>query len=103
MALGQRSAYERSTDMDLMCYRTELGVVCRVEGDLDCSNVGQFLSSAGDLIDHGQVVFDLSEVPFVDSAGVAALLGAVRNIRRWGGDAVICSPRSSTNRVLSAV
>lgn len=50
-----------------------------------------------------QVIFELSGVPFVDSTGLGALAGTIRPIREWGGDAVVCSPRPSVNRVFEIV
>ena len=50
-----------------------------------------------------QVVFSLQDVPFIDSAGLGALIGAIRRIREMSGDAVVCSPRPSVDRVLQIV
>jgi anti-anti-sigma factor len=49
------------------------------------------------------VIFDLSGVPFLDSARLGALIGAGRRIRDTGGEAVICAPRPSVNRVWEMV
>ena len=45
--------------------------ICRPVGELDAYTVGQFRESLGDLASTGRLLIDLSEVPFMDSAGLA--------------------------------
>jgi len=71
--------------------------VCRPVGELDAYTVGQFRQSLADLADTNQLVIDLSDVPFMDSAGLGALIGGIRGVRDSGGDvAVACSGETLT-------
>ena len=71
--------------------------VCRPVGELDAYTVGQFRQALADLADTHQLVIDLSEVPFMDSAGLGALIGGIRGVRDGGGDvAVACSQETLT-------
>lgn len=45
-------------------------------------------------------MFDLSDVPFVDSAGMGALIAAVRRVRQGGGQAMVVSTRANVVRLL---
>jgi anti-sigma B factor antagonist len=83
--------------------KTESGLVCHVVGNLETLTVGEFREAMAEVGAHSQVVVDLSAVPFVDSAGLGALIGAVRHIRESGGDVVVCGPRPSVARVLDLV
>ncbi|HTW08607.1 MAG TPA: STAS domain-containing protein [Acidimicrobiales bacterium] len=82
---------------------TEAGVVCQVMGNLENLTVGDFREDLAQLPPEARVIFDLSAVPFVDSSGLGALIGAIRRIREHGGDAVVCSVRPSVGRVLELV
>jgi anti-sigma B factor antagonist len=74
--------------------------VFHVEGNLESENLTRFRASVAALRAGHDVVFDLRDVAFVDSAGLGALIGAVRRVRENGGDAVICRPRPSVRRAL---
>jgi anti-sigma B factor antagonist len=74
--------------------------VCYIDGNLESETVPRFRASVARVQAGHDVVFDLQHVPFVDSAGLGALLGAVRRIRENGGNAVISRPRPSVRRAL---
>lgn len=67
--------------------------VCRPHGDLDAFTVVRFREAIAEIPSDSIVIFDLSGVPFIDSAGLGALVGGIRRIRDLGGEAVV-----STNR-----
>jgi anti-sigma B factor antagonist len=75
-------------------------VVCYIEGNLESETVAGFRASVATLGPGSNVVFDLHQVPFVDSVGLGSLVGAARRIRESGGDAVVSRPRPSVRRVL---
>lgn len=78
-------------------------LVCHLEGNLEQVSAPQFREAVAGLPNKRRVVFELSAVPFVDSAGIGALIGAVRRIREMGGDVALCSPRPSIDRVFQLV
>ncbi len=80
--------------------QTRSYAVLYVEGNLESEDLTRFRASAAALLAGSNVVFDLRDVAFVDSAGLGALIGAVRRVRENGGDAVICRPRPSVRRAL---
>jgi anti-anti-sigma factor len=81
----------------------EAGVVCHLTGNLEHLTVVDFRESVAHLCDAKKLIFELSAVPFVDSAGLGALIGAVRRTRELGGEAVVCAARPSVQRVLEMV
>jgi anti-sigma B factor antagonist len=59
---------------------------------LDLSTVQQFKQQIGAAIGEAQnVILDLSNVAFVDSSGLGAILSCVRDLTASGGDLKICS------------
>ena len=59
--------------------------VCRPVGELDAYTVGQFRESLAELSSAPRLLIDLSAVPFMDSAGLGALIGGIRRAREAGG------------------
>ncbi|MCB0977373.1 MAG: STAS domain-containing protein [Acidimicrobiales bacterium] len=74
--------------------------LCRPVGELDAYTVAAFRQSLGELATHPQVVIDLSEVPFMDSAGLGALIGGIRRAREHGGEVAVACSRPTLTRLL---
>lgn len=68
-------------------------VVAVIPGEeLDASNIKEFKASVESLLESNtKVVFDLSELQFVDSSGCGVLLSCLRNMNGSGGDLKLCS------------
>ena len=62
--------------------------------------MGQFRESLGELASEPKLLIDMSEVPFVDSAGLGALIGGIRRAREAGGDVAVCCNRPTLVRLL---
>lgn len=74
--------------------------VCRPVGELDAYTVSSFRDALGRLAASQKLLIDLSEVPFVDSAGLGALIGGIRRTREAGGDVAVCCNRPTLVRLL---
>ena len=74
--------------------------VCRPVGELDAYTVGQFREALGELASRPKLLIDMSAVPFVDSAGLGALIGGIRRARESGGDVAVCCKRATLVRLL---
>src|SRR4051812_23630461 len=74
--------------------------ICRPVGELDAFTVGQFRESLTELGGGGRLLIDLSGVPFLDSAGLGALIGGVRRARESGGDVAVYGARPAVARLL---
>lgn len=75
--------------------------ICRPIGELDM--IGAELlrrAGAGLLSTGGSVVIDLSDVTFIDSAGLCALVGLARRSSEGGGNVRCVGARRSVGRVL---
>jgi stage II sporulation protein AA (anti-sigma F factor antagonist) len=72
-------------------------------GDLD-TDVAHVLASALEASTTGRrltIVLDLSEVSFLDSAGLRLLLDVRARVRRADGDVYICDPSPIASRVIA--
>jgi anti-sigma B factor antagonist len=74
--------------------------LCRPVGELDAYTVTDFRQSLGELATRPAVVIDLSEVPFMDSAGLGALIGGIRRARENGGEVAVACSRPTLTRLL---
>ncbi len=74
--------------------------VCRPMGELDAYTVGQFRESLAELAGADRLLIDLSDVPFMDSAGLGALIGGIRRAREAGGDVAVACSRPTLTRLL---
>jgi anti-sigma B factor antagonist len=74
--------------------------LCRPEGELDAYTVGTFRETLAELTDTRHLLIDLSDVPFMDSAGLGALIGGIRRTREAGGDVAVACGRPTLTRLL---
>jgi anti-sigma B factor antagonist len=74
--------------------------ICRPVGELDAFTVSQFRQALAELASSKQLVIDMSGIPFVDSAGLGALIGGIRRTRELGGDVAVACDRPTLVRLL---
>jgi anti-sigma B factor antagonist len=86
--------------LDIQVDRADGYTVCRPVGELDAFTVSQFRQALADLVSKKQLVIDMSSVPFVDSAGLGALIGGIRRSRELGGDVAVACSRPTLTRLL---
>jgi anti-sigma B factor antagonist len=86
--------------LDIQVERSNDYTVCRPVGELDAYTVGQFRESLAELAGDERLLIDLSSVPFMDSAGLGALIGGIRRAREAGGDVAVACSRPTLTRLL---
>lgn len=71
-------------------------------GELDMDTVPELAGVLDPLVENGpsEVVLDFSGLSFIDSSGIAILVGAQNRLRDQGRRLVVRSPRSQAVRVL---
>ncbi|RMG44469.1 MAG: anti-sigma factor antagonist [Acidobacteria bacterium] len=58
---------------------------------LDASNAAEFKQTIAPILEkHSKVVFDMSQLRFVDSSGLGAILSCLRQLNARGGDLKLC-------------
>lgn len=80
--------------------RETAATVCRPSGELDAHSVQTFRDSLATLAGETNVVIDLGGVPFMDSAGLGALIGGIRKVREADGEVVVVCDRAAVLRLL---
>lgn len=75
-------------------------VVLRVAGELDSFTASELRAGITQLLGSEGTILDIRDVPFVDSAGLGALVGGIRRLREAGGSVAVCCTRSSVLRLL---
>lgn len=74
--------------------------LCRPVGELDAYTVNEFREALVGLATAPRILIDLSAVPFMDSAGLGALIGGIRRVREAGGDVAVACSRPTLTRLL---
>lgn len=77
--------------------------VCRPVGELDAYSAPGVRECLALLTSVPKLVVDLSEVPFIDSAGLVALVAGIRRVREGGGRVVVCSAQRHVQGLLDVV
>jgi anti-sigma B factor antagonist len=85
---------------DIIIEKNDGYTVLRPTGELDAFTVAGFRQVLSGLAPSSSVVMDLTNVTFLDSAGLGALVGGIRRVREGEGSVAVASGRSSTDRVL---
>ena len=75
-------------------------IVLTPVGKLDALTVSRFRQEVAQAAVGSQVVIDMSGVPFVDSSGLGALIGAIRRARELDGEVAVACNRPSVERLL---
>lgn len=75
-------------------------LVCRPVGELDAFTVSHFRQALAEVASSPQLIIDMSAVPFVDSAGLGALIGGIRRARELGGEVAVACNRATLVRLL---
>lgn len=86
--------------LEIQVEHTDRYTLCRPVGELDAYTVGQFRDSLSELATVQRLLIDLSEVPFMDSSGLGALIGGIRRAREADGDVTVACSRPTLTRLL---
>ena len=74
--------------------------ICRPIGELDAFTVSQFRQALSEMASSKRLLIDMSGIPFVDSAGLGALIGGIRRTRELGGEVAVACNRPTLVRLL---
>lgn len=86
--------------LDIRITEQEGHVACQPVGELDAYTVPAFREALAGLGSVPRLLIDLSEVPFMDSAGLGALIGGIRRVRESGGEVAVACARPALTRLL---
>ena len=100
MFTGGRSGYHAPV-LEIRVDRSdpEFVQLC-AEGELDAYSVAQFREAFAELGSEPRLIVNLSEVQFMDSAGLGALIGGIRKVRENEGRIAVFCDRANITRLL---
>jgi len=70
---------------------------------LDAQTAQEFRLKASEVLDAPKVLLDLSEVCFVDSSGLGAILACMRQVRAASGEFALCGLRPQVRATVELV
>lgn len=79
--------------------------IVKLEGDhLDASTHAKFIQQLKPVTDqYSKIVFDISQLQFIDSSGIGVILGTMRRARATGGDVKLACPTDSITSIFNLV
>lgn len=86
--------------MDVHVDTADEVITCRPVGELDAASVADFRAALAGLANGSNLIIDLGGVPFMDSAGLGALIGGIRRTREAGGEVALVCSRPTLLRLL---
>ena len=86
---------ERGIMLEISIEGTNDFSLCRPSGEIDAYTVDQFRDALSSLATVSKLLIDLSDVPFMDSAGLGALIGSIRKAGENDGHIVVSCGRES--------
>lgn len=86
--------------LEVQEYEVKGKPVCRPIGEIDAYTVADFRKALEGLVEKKSLVIELSGVPFMDSAGLGALIGGIRRVRENGGEVAVSCSHPSLVRLL---
>mgnify|MGYP001445268883 CR=1 FL=1 len=86
---------ERGIMLEISIEGTNDFSLCRPSGEIDAYTVDQFRDALSSLATVSKLLIDLSDVPFMDSAGLGALIGSIRKAGENDGQIVVSCGRES--------
>jgi len=86
--------------LEIEVTHNEQYTLCRPVGELDAYTVGTFREALAQLATVRRLLIDLSDVPFMDSSGLGALIGGIRRAREAEGEVTVACSRPTLTRLL---
>lgn len=89
--------------LDITTAATDGGALVSVVGEVDVSCADELRAEIDAQLSQGidgELVVDLSQVPYIDSTGIGVLVGAAHRAQEAGGTLVVARPQRNVARVL---
>lgn len=97
---GAMTARENEPGFSVTTHHDSDPAVMVVVGELDSFTACDLRAGVAVVLGRQGTIIDIRQVPFVDSAGLGALVGGIRRLREAGGSVALCCDRSSVLRLL---
>lgn len=91
---------QNETNFDVLVADDGDEAVISVAGELDSFTACELRAGITGMLGRKATVIDIRDVPFVDSAGLGALMGGIRRLREAGGEVALCCTHPGVLRLL---
>ena len=90
--------------MDLRIKKRRQALICHLQGELDLHTVQAFKNAIDKAVEENDkvnsLIIVLSEVDFIDSSGLGAILTQYRRFEEKGGQVILVQPKNMVCKVL---
>lgn len=91
---------QNATNFSLLVAGDGDEAVINIAGELDSFTACDLRAGITDVLGRQATIIDIRDVPFIDSAGLGALMGGIRRLREAGGDVALCCTHAGVLRLL---
>lgn len=91
---------QNETKFSLLVVDDAEAAVISAAGELDSFTACELRAGITGVLGRQATIIDLRDVPFVDSAGLGALMGGIRRLREAGGNVALCCTHPGVLRLL---
>lgn len=91
---------QHETEFSLLVVDQGEEAVISAAGELDSFTACELRAGITDVLGRPATIIDIRDVPFVDSAGLGALMGGIRRLREAGGNVALCCTHGGVLRLL---
>lgn len=77
-------------------------LICKINGDFDAYHSAEIKKQIKEKMENStvnKIVIDMSDVPYIDSAGLGAMVAILKDARHLGKEIVLLSPRQNVRRI----
>ena len=87
----------------LSCEKNRNTLIARLSGELDQREAAEIRKELDSILEDGQIrrlIFDLSQLRFMDSSGIGLIIGRYKRLKRRNGIVAVTGLDERMNRIL---
>ncbi|HOJ88981.1 MAG TPA: STAS domain-containing protein [Pseudothermotoga sp.] len=77
-------------------------LICKIEGDFDAyhsADIKKMIKEQMEKSNNTKIVLDMSNVPYIDSAGLGTMVSLLKDARNLDKELILCSLRQNVKRI----
>lgn len=90
-------------DIKVKFEQQQMKLICKIDGDFDAyhsADIKKMIKEQIETSNHRKLVIDMSDVPYIDSAGLGTMVAILKDARNYGKEVILTSMRQNVKRIL---
>jgi len=89
-------------DIKVKFEQQQMKLICKIDGDFDAyhsADIKKMIKEQIETSNHRKLVIDMSDVPYIDSAGLGTMVAILKDARNYGKEVILTSMRQNVKRI----